>query len=130
MDKWYTVAILLIIAAIAGVVYYFRAKILALLGLGQSGTGTGGGTGSTPPPGGISIKVSGHTWNISGLTPSGVFTVSETAQGFSDYFQYTADSNGNSTKTFSTGTATSGSTATLLVTDKTTGATASTTFTV
>jgi len=129
MDKWYTVAILLIVAAIVGAAYYFRAKILALLGIGPSNP-PGPGPTPTPSPGGISVKVSGHTWNIAGLTPSGVFTVSETAQGFSDYFQYTADASGNSTKTFSTGSATSGSTATLLVTDKTTGATASCTFTV
>jgi len=124
MDKWYSIAILLIIAAIAGVVYYFRAKILALLGIGKQSTPPVG------PQGGLSIKVSGHTWTIAGLTPNGVFTVSETAQGFSDYFQYTANSSGASNMTFSTGSAASGSTATLLVTDKTTGATASTTFTV
>jgi len=126
MDKWYTVAILLIIAAIVGIAYYFRAKILALLGIGPQPTPT-----PTPTPsGGLSVKVSGHTWTIAGLTPNGLFTVSETAQGFSDYFQYTANSSGGSTAAFNTGSAASGSTATLLVTDKTTGATASTTFTV
>lgn len=82
----------------------------------------------------ISITQSGSTlyWNISGLTPSGSFTVSEsTSQGFTDNFgPYTASSSGTDSRAFNYGGGTVGDVVTLTVTDSSTGHTASTSYTV
>jgi hypothetical protein len=81
----------------------------------------------------ISITQSGTTltWHISGLTPSGAFTVSETtSQGFTDTFQYTASSTGTDSRAFNYGGGTPGDVVTLKVTDSSTGRQASTSYTV
>lgn len=82
----------------------------------------------------ISITQSGTTlyWHISGLTPSGSFTVSEsTSQGFTDSFgPYTASSSGTDTRAFNYGGGTSGDVVSLTVTDSSSGKTASTSYTV
>jgi len=81
----------------------------------------------------ISISQSGTTlyWNISGLTAGGSFTVTEsTSQGFTDSFSGTASSSGTSSSAFNYGGGTAGDVVSLTVKDMTTGATASTSYTV